>query len=123
MHSACDVSLSSTLDLNFYSIQGLKNKTDEAVSKAIADAKTEEIQKALADARADAKNLELYTDCLNRYTNAMRNTLMENDSFYSKSILDEIHENAKKNWISKVWNVFNEYSMKNNILQHLVPFD
>lgn len=83
-------------------IQDLKNKTKEAAKRAIDEAKAQQIQKALDEARIDTKNLELYNNCLNRYMNSMCKTLIENDSFYSKSVLNEIHENTKRNWLSMV---------------------
>lgn len=83
-------------------IQDLKNKSEEAAKRAIEEAKAQQLQRALDEARIDTKNLELYNNCLNKYTNSMRKTLIENDSFYSKSDLNEIHENTKRNWLSMV---------------------
>lgn len=72
------------------------------VAEAIAKVKEEQMQKDLAEAKADAKNLEIFNDCLSRYTAAMRTQLIENGSFYSKSHLNQIHENTKINCLSKV---------------------
>ncbi|XP_031633228.1 atlastin-like [Contarinia nasturtii] len=81
--------------------EDLKNKTAEAAAKARAEAREEQMQMALAEARADAKNLELFNNCLGRYTNGMQKTLIESDSFYGKSQLNEIHESIKQNILSK----------------------
>lgn len=83
-------------------IQDLNNKTEEDAKIAIELAKAQQIQRALDEARIDTKNLELYNNCLNKYMNSMRKTLIENDSFYSKSDLNEIHEKTKRNWLSTV---------------------
>lgn len=80
----------------------MQKKTAEAAAKAIEDAKAEEMRKAVIEAKADVKNMHLYNDCLDRYLNSMRRSLNESDTFYSKSHLEEIHENLKEKSLLKV---------------------
>lgn len=80
----------------------MQKKSAEAAAKAIEDAKAEEMRKAVIEAQADVKNMQLYNDCLDRYVNSMRRSLNDSDTFYGKSHLEEIHENAKRNSVSKV---------------------
>lgn len=87
----------------------LKNKTEEAKAKSIAEAKAKEMERILAETTADKKNLELYNDCLNGYTLSMRQTIMRNDSFFSKSELDGMHKNTKGTWLMKVWTINNTF--------------
>lgn len=90
-------------------IKDLKDKTEEAKAKAIAEAKAEEMNRVLAGATADLNNLQLYNDCLNGYTSSMRLTVIRDDSFLSKSELDGIHETTKRTWLSKVRITNNKY--------------
>lgn len=80
----------------------MQKKTAEAAAQAREDAKADEMRKAVIEAQADIKNMQLYNDCLDRYVNSMRRSLTESETFYSKSHLDEIHENAKEKFLSKV---------------------
>lgn len=87
----------------------LKNKTEEAKANSIAEAKAKEMERILAETTADKNNLELYNECLNGYTLSMRQKIMQNDSFFSKSELDGMHENTKRTWVMKVRTINNTF--------------
>lgn len=82
----------------------MKNKTEEAAAKARAEARAEELERAVAEANADRKNIILYNECLNRYTNSMRKSLKEVESFYNQLDLQRIHDDAKRNVLEQVRN-------------------
>lgn len=80
----------------------MKNEAADAAARAKAEAKAEELQRVASEARANANNLQLYNDYLNRYINSMRQFLMQSADPYSKSVLDQQHENWKESYMSKV---------------------
>lgn len=82
----------------------MKNKTEEAAAKARAEARTEELERAVADVKTDRKNIKLYNECLNRYTNSMQKSLKEVESFYDQLDLQRIHDDAKSNVLEQVRN-------------------
>lgn len=50
------------------------------------------------------KNTMLYNDCLNQYKNALQKSINEVERYYYPSRLTEIHEEAKGNSLSQVYN-------------------
>lgn len=58
---------------------------------------------SLKQSLAKANMQVLYMDCLKFYTDSMQNSLRNDESFLSQSELQQTHENAKRETLSKVW--------------------
>lgn len=80
----------------------MKAKTEAAAALARAEARVEEMERIAKAANADARNISLYNECLNRYINSMQTSMNGTGSYFDQAQIQQIHDAAKKTSLSQV---------------------
>lgn len=74
----------------------------EAAAKARAEAKAEEMERMVKAAKADKHNIILFNECLNSYTNTMRQSMNSIETYFDQSNIQQLHNDAKSLSLSMV---------------------
>lgn len=80
----------------------MKNKSEEAATRAKIEAKAEAAEKAAAEAKADLKNNTVYHECIAQYKKEMQKSMAQCINFYHLPEWMQIHEVAKEKAITQV---------------------
>lgn len=84
--------------------QETQRKAEEALAKALADARAAELERARKETEANNRNTQLYREHLTRYSNAMNQFVNNCSPFCGPEKLWRAHEIEKNNSLGQVWN-------------------
>lgn len=69
----------------------MKNKSEEAATRAMLEARTEAAEKRAAALTVDRRNTLLYNKCACKYTRGMEKSFLRSDC-YEPNVLQRIHD-------------------------------